>query len=166
MGAIRGQLTKLVEVQANTTTLSSGNEVPDHNPQRQRYGDDNRQPVMDVNTGLVTGGTVTFSVIYDIAGPPVTISGLHIHEAAAGVNGSVVISTGIGGSNTIVSATGKGTINIPVQITSTSLAPFQRMLANPTGFYVNLHTSSFPNGLIRGQLAGLASPPIIAQATT
>ena len=166
-GAIRGQLTKLVEVQANTTTLSTSNEVPPITTLNAGgTATITANPLRDVNTGLVTGGTVTFSVIYDIANPPVTISGLHIHEAAAGVNGSVVINTGIGGSNTIVSATGKGTINIPVQITSTSLAPFQRMLANPTGFYVNLHTSSFPNGLIRGQLAGQASPPIIAQATT
>jgi hypothetical protein len=37
-------------------------------------------------------------------------------------------------------------------------ADIQMVLDNPAGFYVNLHTTDFPAGAIRGQLEGSSSP--------
>jgi hypothetical protein len=39
---------------------------------------------------------------------------------------------------------------------TTALA--DEIVANPAGFYVNVHTTAFPNGAIRGQLAPNAAP--------
>src|SRR5262245_15520643 len=59
----------------------------------------------------------------------------HIHQGAAGVNGPVVIDFNaqlVGGP--IVDA------------------DVANVLANPAGFYVNVHTNQFPGGAIRGQV--------------
>ncbi len=60
----------------------------------------------------------------------------HIHSGAAGVNGPVVVDFSaelVGGP-----------------IADPDLAA---VLANPAGFYVNVHTNEFPAGAIRGQIA-------------
>jgi uncharacterized protein (TIGR03437 family) len=166
-GAIRGQFTKLVETVAGTVAMSTANEVPPvTNVNASGTGTITVNPVRNPTTGAVTGGTVTFTVAFDFPGS-VTITGLHIHEAAAGVNGVIVIDTRITASNPVVSASGKGTINISVPITFlTPIGVLQRLLQNPAGFYVNLHTSVNPGGAIRAQLATLAGPPIIQQSNT
>jgi hypothetical protein len=63
------------------------------------------------------------------------ITGDHIHEAAAGVAGPVVINFGgqlLGGP-----------------LVDSDVA---NILANPTGYYVNVHNADYPAGAIRGQL--------------
>jgi uncharacterized protein (TIGR03437 family) len=159
-GALRGQLTKVQETVARTVALSTTEEVP---------------PISGLNAsgtatitanptrstqGAINGGTVTFTVTYDFSGS-VTITGLHIHEAPAGTNGNVVINTGISGSAPVISQSGKGTISIVAPLTGATVGALQRLLANPAGFYVNLHTMVNPGGAIRGQLAALAAPPVI-----
>lgn len=161
-GAIRGQVTTLVETLADTVALSPANEVP---------------PVTGVNasgtatitvnpkrdaTGAVTGGTVNFTVTFNFPGS-VTITGLHIHQAAAGVNGSVVINTGISGARPLVSTTGSETISYAVPVSNATL--LQNLLSNPSGFYVNLHTSTNAAGIIRGQLVSFGTPASIEQVS-
>lgn len=72
---------------------------------------------------------------------PVTQS--HIHTGAAGVSGGIVVDLDVdgfeGSSEGCTSDVEAATIN--------------DILANPAGFYVNLHTPDFPAGAIRGQLA-------------
>src|SRR5262249_27796824 len=98
--------------------------------------------------------------------PGSVISGLHIHPGAAGTMGGVVINTGVGGANSITTASGKGTVNAEVPITTqTQLDAVKGIFANPTGFYVNLHTTDFSGGLIRAQLATLATPLVIQQSS-
>jgi uncharacterized protein (TIGR03437 family) len=105
--------------------------------------------------GEVISGTVDFIVSYTMPGAA-TFTGLHIHRGAAGANGPVVINTGIGGANgNIEDETGRGTISRPAQITPADTNPLtalRDMIANPAGFYVNLHTTVNPGGVIRGQL--------------
>ena len=58
------------------------------------------------SSGAITGGTVRFlgNAIFPGAA---TVTGLHIHEGAAGANGPVVIDTGLTGTNTVSLPTGK-----------------------------------------------------------
>jgi len=66
----------------------------------------------------------------------------HVHSGGAGVNGSVLI----GLSQTFNG--GQATGSVPVD--AATLAAIQ---ANPDQYYVNIHTSNFSNGALRGQLA-------------
>lgn len=66
----------------------------------------------------------------------------HIHTGAAGTNGTILIDF----APTFVAGSATGTVN-------TSSANAAAVLANPAGFYVNVHSGQFPNGAVRGQLA-------------
>jgi hypothetical protein len=99
---------------------------------------------------VITGGTVTFDVNYNL-GAAATITGLHIHRGSALVNGSVVIDSGTNS----VGTTGSGNITRTVEIASTDasrLDVLNDLVKNPNGFYVNLHTATNGDGLIRSQL--------------
>jgi hypothetical protein len=65
----------------------------------------------------------------------------HIHEGAVDVAGPVIVPfnppTGEN-SNGCVSSVDSGVVS--------------RIVNNPSGFYVNVHTSDFPDGAARGQL--------------
>ena len=66
----------------------------------------------------------------------------HIHEGAAGVPGPVVVTL------TAPDATGmsSGCVTVPRPLVAD-------ILANPAGYYVNVHTTDFQDGAVRGQLA-------------
>jgi len=66
----------------------------------------------------------------------------HIHEGERGVAGPVVVPL------TPPDANGTATGSAPVDA-----ALMQRIMDNPAGFYVNVHTPDFPGGAVRGQLA-------------
>ena len=166
-GAIRAQITRLSENLAMTVPINPANEVP---------------PIVGLNAfgtatitvnptrnalGAATGGTVNFSVGYDFP-TAITVRGLHIHEGPAGTNAAVVIDTGLSATNTIVNPLGRGIFSQTVLLpTPASIGSMTRMLVNPAGFYVNLHTGENPGGAIRGQLGGSFNPaPIIAQVST
>lgn len=73
------------------------------------------------------------------------LSGAHIHQGNAGASGPVVV-------NFNSQLSGSGLVD----------ADLANVLANPTGFYVNLHNASFPGGAIRGQLAAPVPLPAAA----
>lgn len=172
-GAIRAQIVRLVETQAITAQMTTAQENPPITTATgSGIGTITVNPVRDPATGAITSGTVTFTIQHDIPANSV-ITGLHIHRGIVGVNGAVEIDTGVaGGANSMTTVTGKGIVNIEVPITSTtrggvSLKAMQDLLANPSGFYENMHTTAFPGGMIRGQLIALslASPPLIHQSS-
>ena len=107
------------------------------------------------SSGQVTSGSVDFRVSYSFPGA-VSLTGLHIHRGAAGGTGSVTINSGIGGAaGPIDDATGKGTIVRQAQVApgaAAALDTIRGMLTDPSGFYVNMHTSVYPDGVMRGQL--------------
>ncbi|KLE34178.1 CHRD domain-containing protein [Aurantiacibacter luteus] len=68
------------------------------------------------------------------------ITAAHIHQGAAGTNGSPVFTMRVSNEGEL-----QGCDPAPEGL--------QNMLqANPGNFYVNVHTAEFPNGAIRGQL--------------
>ena len=109
--------------------------------------------VMRDAAGKVLSGTVDFGVRYQFPGD-VTFTGLHIHRGNAGSNGPVVIGTTISGGNPVVDATGRGEILRPVEVAagSANVAVLEDLLQNPAGFYINLHSTVYPGGVLRAQL--------------
>src|SRR5262249_31683882 len=108
------------------------------------------------STGNVTGGVVSFNLNYSLDGQQ-TFTGLHIHNAKIGVNGPVVINTGLSGANSVSSPTGGGSISREVTISSTenptALDYLRGLVEVPENYYVNIHTTVFGGGIIRAQLA-------------
>lgn len=166
-GAIRGQLVRFEERQAQTVTMTNEKEVP---PVTNQPGNAvvtiTASPTRD-DKGAITGGNVAFSMQYNFDSA-ITLTGLHIHEGADGVNGPVVINTGISAANNVVLASGKGSANFVVPVTTANATgALQRMIANPAGFYVNLHSTVNAGGVVRQQLSALSStPPAIQLSDT
>jgi hypothetical protein len=98
------------------------------------------------SSGAITSGNVIFSFNYSFPGA-VTISGLHIHQGAKGATGPVVVSSGVAG---LADADGKGNVTATVAGTPATL---QAILDHPRAYYVNLHTSVYPDGALRQQMS-------------
>jgi hypothetical protein len=103
----------------------------------------------DYTFTLSVVGIDAFEINADVAG------GIHIHEAAPGFNGPIVINTAEDRVDLIVSDFGEfvfvaeGTVSAPASI-------FEALAAG--NLYVNVHTEEFPGGEIRGQLAIVPVP--------
>jgi len=65
----------------------------------------------------------------------------HLHQGPAGVNGPMAVELNPGFSGETLD----GSIPIESELSS-------RVLANPSQYYVKLHSLKFPGGAIRGQL--------------
>jgi hypothetical protein len=102
--------------------------------------------------GAITAATADFQMT--VSGFPngTTFTGAHIHTGATGVNGAVLINTGLSTADPAL-ANGSGTISKNgIPLTPTALAAVSTMLSAPTGFYFNMHTPLNTGGAIRGQL--------------
>ena len=97
-------------------------------------------------TGTITSGEVIFYFNYSFPGS-VNITGLHIHQARKGTNGPIVVS-----SNVASFADADGSGNVTAVVAGTLPATLQAILDNPRNYYVNLHTSVYPNGAMREQM--------------
>jgi hypothetical protein len=99
----------------------------------------------------ITAGTADFQA--NITGCPggTVITIAHIHRGVAGVNGNIVVNTGLTSGEVILSASGTGSFTKNgVNINPISLA--QEIMDNPAGFYFNIHSNGNPGGVIRAQL--------------
>ena len=85
-------------------------------------------------------GQVSFTI--NVSNITLPAAAAHIHEGTRGVAGGVVAPLTAPDANG--SASGSAAVDA---------ALMQRMMNNPAGFYVNVHTSDFPGGAVRGQLA-------------
>ena len=100
----------------------------------------------------VTGGTATFVVNLQgfPAGTPINIA--HIHQGATGTNGSIVFSTGLAAGEAVLT-TGSGSFSkAGVTAAGDAAAVMNAILANPSGYYFNVHSTLNPGGVARGQL--------------
>jgi hypothetical protein len=103
------------------------------------------------SSGAVTGGTATmYFQLVDLPEGTV-IRGAHIHSAPAGVNGPIVVDTGITPTNIVT--LGAGRQEFTFQNVSVSASTMSAILANPSAFYFNVHTNTNPGGVARGQLS-------------
>ena len=118
--------------------LSPENEVPGC-PAGEESGAGGRAIVrIDADTGEITYRVVARRLPGTIAGSP----GAHIHAGAAGEMGPVVQPLMLTGRERGLVAAG----------TATNPALAAAILADPAGYYVNVHTTVCPGGAIRGQL--------------
>ena len=151
-GAIRAQLRNTDKAQYRVL-MTTANEVP-----AITDVEGNAPAVFTAHTirnanGTVAGGVAIFDVNYRFAGEQ-TFTGLHIHDEKAGVNGPVTINTGIGGANTVPTATGFGNVYRTVTVSNTAgIASLNSLVANPEAHYINIHTSVKTGGVVRSQLA-------------
>src|SRR4051794_2517595 len=83
------------EVPAITSTTTGGGTILVH--------------VVRNNTGQIISGSVDFMVNYNMA-EAVTLTGMHIHQGAAGTNGPVTIDSGLSADNSAPAAAGPGRI--------------------------------------------------------
>jgi hypothetical protein len=135
-----------------TAALSTANEVP---------------PITNAEAGGSGTATITFDITRDAnnnitaatanftvnltgfpANTPINIA--HIHQGAAGTNGSVVVNTTLAAGQ-VVLANGSGSFTRSgLAVTPVDL--MNQILTNPAGFYFNAHTTLNPGGVVRGQL--------------
>lgn len=105
-------------------------------------------------SGQVVSGSVDFNVNYSFPGA-VNITGMHIHRGTATESGPVTIGSGVSGSAPVQDPTGQGLIARQAQVPPSDtegLQTLRGMLQDPSRYYLNLHTSDYPAGVIRGQL--------------
>jgi hypothetical protein len=120
------------QVSTYTALLTGGNETP--NPADP---DGIGFAVITIDQGA---GTITFTAYAQNIALPVAAD--HIHRGAAGVTGPVIIPFNLPFVNGVSSGTLPG-------IAASLLA---EIVANPPGYYFNIHNAEFPIGVIRGQL--------------
>ena len=103
-------------------------------------------------SGAVTGGgTANFSAQLNGFPSGSALRAAHIHPGSAGDNGSPLVDTGLTAANPIaVNADGTASLNFSGIAVTTTQA--QQIVANPAGFYFNVHTPLNPSGAVRGQL--------------
>jgi uncharacterized protein (TIGR03437 family) len=150
-GLFRDQLTRMARTVVRAE-MSSLNEVPPiAGLDASGEGSAEILYTRDGN-GAINGGTVLYNVNYSFPGA-VTLTGLHIHPGAAGVNGPARLNTSLSNANNVVDEDGSGSVSFKVDVTSANdLAALAIVLANPANAYMNLHTTDNPGGAVRGQL--------------
>ena len=111
-------------------TLTGANEVPGP-------GDTDGSGAAAITIDAATGEICADLRVADITAATMA----HIHRGATGVSGPVEVTLTPPASGTSAACT-------------TALpALAAEIVANPAGFYVNVHNADFPNGAVRGQLA-------------
>jgi len=131
-GCPRTLLTATSGGTAFNVTLTGENEAPAGDP-------------VGTGTAMVRArrGQAQLCFTFDVRDITLPSAGAHIHKAAAGSDGPIVVplvAPGAGG-------TSRGCV-------AASRAVIAGILSSPAGYYVNVHTTDFAAGAIRGQLTG------------
>ena len=127
-----------------TVQLSPANEVP---PITNAENTARGTAVITVNS---QANTIDFAVSLNSFPTTSVLTAAHIHPGAAGVNGGVLIGTGLTSGNAPSLSSGSGTFSFPgVGATADQIA---QILANPQNFYFNVHSTLNGPGVMRGQL--------------
>ena len=106
-------------------------------------------------TAAITIDPDTGEVCWDLSVEGVgAVTASHIHVGAEGESGDVVVPLDVDGFD--------GTSSDCVDASDADL---DAIIADPAGYYVNIHTEAFPAGAIRGQLVA-DSPDTAMEAPT
>ena len=103
------------------------------------------------SSNAITGGTFEFAFTLTGLTPTSNITLAHIHTGAVGVNGSPVVDSQLSAATSIPTPAGSAGFQ-RAGLTAASAATAAAIVANPAGFYFNVHTSLNPGGVARGQL--------------
>jgi hypothetical protein len=113
-----------------STDLSGAEEVPPADPDGSGFAR------ITLNSGI---GEVCWSITASDITLPATAA--HIHEAPAGVNGPIVVTLSPPDENGMARG-----------CTTADRSLVKDIRKNPAEYYVNVHTTDYPGGAIRGQL--------------
>ncbi len=134
-----------------TASLSPANEIPPiANAESTVNGTANITLITTRDgAGNITAATATFGVTLGgfPAGSAVNIA--HIHEGANTCACPVVVNTSLAAGEVTVAG---GLASFTKSNIAVTPEVAQRMIANPAGFYFNVHTALNPGGVARGQL--------------
>jgi uncharacterized protein (TIGR03437 family) len=131
--------------------LSPANEVPPVNSTASGNVTVWLHVVRDAQ-GQIVSGSADFELKFNAPTADIVLTAMHIHSGPAGVNGPVVIDSGVPRTELpqgVTFLSPQGQIRPDNQAALTALRDVVR---NPGAFYVNAHSTSFPGGIIRGQL--------------
>jgi D-alanyl-D-alanine carboxypeptidase len=142
-GAVRGQLQPAAREDALLATRVSGaEEVGPGGELEVGDADGSGAATVAVSTGA---GRICFELwVHAVVLPAVAA---HIHAAPPGVNGPVVVPLG--------APDGEGRASGCARGLERSL--LEDLVDDPSSYYVNVHTTDFPDGAVRGQLAPASS---------
>jgi hypothetical protein len=155
------------EIVVFTAQLLAGNEVPPVavvNPAEQS-ATGSATITLDVTRSgsTITAATARFDV--SLSGMASNIILSHIHQAGAGVNGPIVVDSLISPAVPVAVVNGAAAYTRSNLTVTPAIAA--AILANPAGFYFNVHTVLSPGGVARGQLfvdqgvgPGIAAPTL------
>jgi len=102
-------------------------------------------PTKDANNNI-TSAVCTANVTTQLpSGSSITLS--HIHTGAAGVNGGVLVP--FVPTSSVAVTNGSATFSQTTNVTGDQM---NSIIANPAGFYYNVHTALNPGGVMRAQL--------------
>ncbi|HEX4844797.1 MAG TPA: CHRD domain-containing protein [Geothrix sp.] len=130
-GEIRGQLNLSVPL-TQSASLSGASEVP-------------VTASTATGTGAVGINPITLELSGGLSTTGITGTGAHIHEAAPGASGPIIVPLGDAGG-------GVWTIPLGTRFTSGQFASWRA-----GNLYLNVHSAAYPSGEIRGQLGGSGS---------
>jgi hypothetical protein len=100
--------------------------------------------------GDAASAFVDFIVNADF-GSAETIRAMHIHRGDSSISGPVVLDSSFGDETDV--AAGSTSFARRVEfVTSADLEVIEEVIADPSEFYLNVHTASAPGGIMRGQL--------------
>lgn len=144
---VPAQTTEVVRFRA---LLSSSKETPPISPATLAMGEAIVEFILQRDaSGAIQSAVVDFRINYTL-GQEETLTNMHIHRGAEGVSGPVVVPTVFG---TAFSASGSGSFFRVGNVSdATGIATLEAIMANPSGYYVNIHSRSRPAGIMRGQL--------------
>lgn len=130
-------------------SLNGRNEVASGAADRRVVGDPNGRG--EAYVFGVDGDATTLCYVLTVKGID-PASAAHIHEGAEGTNGPVVANLAAPADGNAADCLTEGEVGpgtTPKFPTGEKVAD---ILANPSNYYVNVHSSEYPGGAIRGQL--------------